>query len=307
MIKEKEVLVNVCELEKYYYNNGLIRNKQWILKQLSFCIYRGECLGIVGESSSGKSTISRILAGIEEPSLGRVYYKEFKSGKANKILYRGEIQMIFQDTVSSLNPRMKVKDLICEPLHILKKNKKEIKENLYKLIEIVKLDDELMERYPHELSGGQRQRVCIARAVSTSPQFLICDEAVSALDVSVQSKIIDLLLELKQKMRVTLLFVSHDLGVVQAISDRIMVLYEGRNVEIGNSDEIYKNPMHPYTKMLLNRNYMYKAEESISDFNQTNEGCPYYKYCEIKNNKCKTNFPKYKDLGNGHLVACNNL
>ena len=251
----------LVEIKKLFMNypvcSGFLNNsKEFIhaLDDINLDIYKGEILGLVGESGCGKSTLGKSVLRLIEPE-GEVIYEGKnilnmdRKGLKN---FRKKAQMIFQNPYSSLDPRMTVFDILREPLVVHGiREKKTIKERIFKILSLTGLDEEVLRRYPHEFSGGQRQRIAIARALVLEPEFLVADEPVSALDVSIQAQIIKLLLELKEKLNLTILFVSHDLGVVKYISDRIAVMYLGNVVELGEAEEIFKNPKHPYTEALI--------------------------------------------------------
>lgn len=241
---------------KQYYNAGT-RLEVKAVDNVSFDIYAGETFGLVGESGSGKSTIGRAIVNLYNPTDGDIIFngqswKERQSRK-DKLAFNKEVQMIFQDPYASLNPRMKVNDIIGEGLqvHGLVKNTKERNERVFELLDSVGLNKDHATRYPHEFSGGQRQRIGIARALAVEPKFIVCDEPISALDVSIQAQIINLLEKLQAERGLTYLFIAHDLSMVKYFSDRIGMMYQGKIVEIADSDELYNNPLHPYTKSLL--------------------------------------------------------
>ena len=259
MAEQHNKLVEVENLVTYFpIYSGLLQKKTGDVKavdDISFFVRRGETLGLVGESGCGKTTTGRSILKLVEPTSGNVIFEgknliEMKGEPLRKM--RAHMQPIFQDPFASLNPRMNVGNIIGEPLlvHNLAKGK-ELRERVEDLLNMVGLAPQMAERYPHEFSGGQRQRIGIARALSASPSFIVCDEAVSALDVSIQGQIIKLLIKLREKLGLTYLFISHDLSVVRHISDRVAVMYLGKIVEITTSDQLYKNPQHPYTISLL--------------------------------------------------------
>ena len=222
------------------------------LNNVSFDVYRGEILGIVGESGSGKSTLARIICGVEEPTSGKVEVLGQDISDFYPRSLRGRVQMVFQDPFSSLNPRMKVKEIIAEPMEILGKGKKEIEKKVVELLLLMGLSPDDMYKYPHEFSGGQRQRISIARALAAMPEILVLDEPTSSLDVFVQAQIVNLLLEIKEKYGLTYVFISHNIPLVVKIADRVVVMREGEVVEIGDALSVYYRPAHPYTKELIN-------------------------------------------------------
>lgn len=251
----KDVLVSVKNL-KQYFNVGK-RNEVRAIEDISFDIFKGETFGLVGESGCGKSTTGKALIKLNDATSGEVYYEgvniqDIKNRK-DMLKFNKKIQMIFQDPYASLNPRLKVMDIVAEgiDIHKLAKNTKDRKKRVYDLLETVGLNKEHANRYPHEFSGGQRQRIGIARALAVEPEFIIADEPISALDVSIQAQVVNLLLKLQREKGITFLFIAHDLSMVKYISDRIAVMHFGKIVEIGTSDEIYNHPLHPYTQSLL--------------------------------------------------------
>jgi oligopeptide transport system ATP-binding protein len=254
-MSEKEVLLDVNHL-KQYFNVGKL-NEVRAVDDISFQVYKGETLGLVGESGCGKSTTGRTLIRLYEATGGEVLYKgenvHAKKSKSELKALNRKMQMIFQDPYASLNPRMKVADIIAEgiDIHGLAKTKKQRQERVYELLETVGLNKEHANRYPHEFSGGQRQRIGIARALAVEPEFIIADEPISALDVSIQAQVVNLMKELQKEKGLTYLFIAHDLSMVKYISDRIGVMYFGKLVELAPAEELYNNPIHPYTQSLL--------------------------------------------------------
>ncbi|WP_114603733.1 ATP-binding cassette domain-containing protein [Staphylococcus sp. EZ-P03] len=251
----QDVLLEVKNL-KQYFNVGK-RNEVRAVEDISFKIFKGETFGLVGESGCGKSTTGKALIKLNDATAGEVYYEgvniqDIKKRK-DMLKFNKKIQMIFQDPYASLNPRLKVMDIIAEgiDIHKLAKNTRERKKRVYDLLETVGLNKEHANRYPHEFSGGQRQRIGIARALAVEPEFIIADEPISALDVSIQAQVVNLLLKLQREKGITFLFIAHDLSMVKYISDRIAVMHFGKIVELGTADEIYNHPLHPYTKSLL--------------------------------------------------------
>ncbi|MFP4937100.1 ABC transporter ATP-binding protein [Staphylococcus pseudintermedius] len=254
-MNEKEVLVEVKNL-KQYFNQGK-RNEVRAIEDISFKIFKGETFGLVGESGSGKSTTGKSIIKLNDVTDGQVLYEgvniqEIKKRK-DLLKFNKKIQMIFQDPYASLNPRLKVMDIVAEgiDIHGLAKDSKDRKKRVYDLLETVGLRKSHANRYPHEFSGGQRQRIGIARALAVEPEFIIADEPISALDVSIQAQVVNLMQKLQRERNITFLFIAHDLSMVKYISDRIAVMHLGRIVELGPADEIYHNPIHPYTKSLL--------------------------------------------------------
>ena len=291
------------------------------VENVSFQIYPGETYGLVGESGSGKSTIGRSIIRLYDPTAGEINFNGMdisgKINKANSQALRTQMQMIFQDPMASLNPRKKVRDIIGEGLdiHHMYKTRAGREEKVKNILAKVGLAPEHASRYPHQFSGGQRQRIGIARALSSNPDLIICDEPISALDVSIQAQIINLLEELQAKLGLTYLFIAHDLAVVKHISDRILVMYLGRIVEIAECEELYNNTLHPYTKVLLGAvpvadPKVEKTRERVEIRGEvpslTNRpaGCPFSDRCSYATERCKKEVPTLKDIGNGHEVAC---
>ncbi|MEE1292942.1 MAG: oligopeptide/dipeptide ABC transporter ATP-binding protein, partial [Acutalibacteraceae bacterium] len=284
---------------------------------VSFNIKPGETLGLVGESGCGKTTVGRTLLHLYEPTGGSFKFKGEEVTSKNIGPLRKEMQMVFQDPYSSLNPRMTVEDIIGEPLdvHHLYENKEDRHEQVLHLMELVGLNAEHATRYAHEFSGGQRQRIGIARALAVHPSFIVCDEPVSALDVSIQAQVINMFEELQEKLGVTYLFIAHDLLVVHHISDRIAVMYLGRIVEIADADELNANPIHPYTNSLLSAvcvpdpikakaNKRIILEGDVPSPLNMPSGCPFRTRCRFATDQCARKAPSLTDRGNGHMVAC---
>ena len=320
MEQNKEVLLQVTDLVKWFPVKKWFFEKPANVKAVdgvSFDVYKGETLGIAGESGCGKSTLLRTLLRLIQPTSGTLHYDgvditHMRKKDLRKI--RQHMQIVFQDPFSALDGRMKVGKIIEEPLIIngLFPNKKERMARVAQLMEQVGLDASYMDRYPHEFSGGQRQRIVIARALATNPQLLVCDEAVSALDVSVRAQVLNLLADLQEELKLTYLFISHDLSVIEHICDRVAIMYLGKIVEMGDKDDIFNNPQHPYTKALLS------AIPKVGEFDRTDRiiiegdipspvdppsGCRFHTRCPHATEACKTD-PPVTDLGNGHKVAC---
>ncbi|WDF82439.1 ATP-binding cassette domain-containing protein [Lacticaseibacillus pabuli] len=254
--EKKEVLVSVKHL-KQYFNPGK-KDEVRAIQDISFDIYKGETLGLVGESGSGKTTTGRAIIRLYKPTSGEIKFEgkdiaKLRNSSKQMAEFRRETQMIFQDPYASLNPRMKIKDIIAEgiDIHHLAKDSKDRDAQVANLLELVGLNPDHASRYPHEFSGGQRQRIGIARALAVQPQFIIADEPISALDVSIQAQVVNLLKEIQDQRNLTYLFIAHDLSMVKYISDRIAVMHNGRLVELSTSDEVYNHPLHPYTQSLL--------------------------------------------------------
>lgn len=317
----KEPIMSVINLNKQFkLRKSKFGEKQKILhavSDVSIDIYKGETLGIIGESGCGKSTLGRCLVRLHTATSGKILLNgtdiNEKKGEELKAL-RKDIQMIFQDPYSSLNPRKTAGQIIEEPMVVHKLlNKVQRRERVISLMKEVGLNEQHIHRFPHEFSGGQRQRINIARALSLNPDIIVCDEPVSALDVSVQAQVLNLLNDLQKQHNLTMVFISHDLSVIKHVSDRIVIMYLGRMVELCNAQEIYKNPKHPYTQALLS------AIPPESPFEETQriqlkgeipspigdqKGCPFASRCMHVMDKCQIETPKLKELENGHQVAC---
>jgi oligopeptide/dipeptide ABC transporter ATP-binding protein len=288
------------------------------VNNVSFTVNEGETLGIVGESGCGKSTLGRTLLRLLEPTGGEVFFEGRRiSGYTDNEMrsLRERMQYIFQDPYSSMNPKMTIRDIVSEPLENFRKDmsSEQREERVAELLELVGLSREAMTRYPHEFSGGQRQRIVIARGIALNPRLLICDESVSALDVSVQAQIINLLQELKQKLSLTYLFISHDLRVVKFISDRIMVLYLGEVMEIAPSSTLFAEPKHPYTRSLIgsiskgdprHRDERKILEGEIPNPMNAPKGCPFSSRCPVAIERCHTEKPTLRTVGKDHAAAC---
>ncbi len=318
----KTVLLETRDLTKEYpLNSNLgIKSRQVVhaVSGVSFEIYEGETLSLVGESGCGKSTLGRMLMRLIEPTEGQILFEGQDitgySERQMRQVYQ-KIQMIFQDPYASLDPRMKVGQLIGEPLvtHRVCKSREETCERIRELMHMVGIRPELIDRYPHQFSGGQRQRIGIARALALNPRLIVCDEPVSALDVSIQSQILNLLRDLQQEFKLTYLFISHDLGVVHYISDRICVMFLGKVCEIGDTQEIYRRPLHPYTKFLLQAvpsmdpNKRQKREQilagEIPSAVAPPSGCRFRTRCPYAKEVCGEREPEMKDVGE-RKVAC---
>ncbi|MGL5757195.1 MAG: ABC transporter ATP-binding protein [Paraclostridium sp.] len=315
-------LIEVKNLKKYFtQKNGLIKKNIKEVKavdDVTFYIKKGETLGLVGESGCGKSTLGRTLIRLYDVTDGQILFDgEDISTKSEKNLktFRKRTQTIFQDPYASLNPNMTVMEIICEPLDIhTNYSKTEKEEIIYDLLEKVGLSKSHASRYPHEFSGGQRQRIGIARALSVNPDFIFCDEPISALDVSVQAQVINLLEDLQVELGITYLFIAHDLSMVRHISDRVCVMYLGKIVEIGESDDIYNNPKHPYTKALLSSIPTIDKEVSEeilegdvpSPLNPPS-GCRFRTRCKYKSLICEEKEPPMLRIDKEHFTACHNL
>ena len=323
MSTEKDVLISVNHLKKYF-NVG----KKAVLKavdDVSFDIYKGETLGMVGESGCGKTTCGRTCIGLYSKTDGQVLYKgkdvHTLSGKERQN-FKKEVQMVFQDPYGSLDPRMTVSEIVGEgiDIHHLAKSKQERQDKIYHCLELVGLNREHANRFAHEFSGGQRQRIGIARALAVDPEFMVLDEPISALDVSIQAQVVNLLIDLQKKMGLTYLFVAHDLSMVKHISDRIAVLYLGTLVELATSDELFANPLHPYTQALLSaipvpdpqvekerEAKKIRLEGDVPSPINPAPGCRFKGRCRYCTDICQKELPPLKDVGDGHFVACHNI
>lgn len=313
-----EYLLEVEHLKKYFYQSKTEPLKA--VDDVSFCLKKGETFGLVGESGCGKTTCGKTCIGMLKASDGVVKYKGkdvHKMSRKEFFDFTGEVQMIFQDPYSSLDPQMKIYDIIAEGIriHKLAKNRKEEEELVYRLLKEVGLYPEYAGRYIHEFSGGQRQRIGIARALAVKPEVIFCDEPVSALDVSVQAQIINLLKDMQRKMGLTLLFVAHDLAVVHHISDRIGVMYLGAMIEMGTADQVVETPLHPYTKALLSAVPSADPDEEskrerillkgdVPSPSDRLEGCRFCGRCGEAMEICRKEQPGWHEVEEGHYVAC---
>ena len=322
-MSENKTLVEVRNLKEYFnISTGMFTSKPLkAVVDVSFSIRKGETLGLVGESGCGKTTVGRTLLHLYKPTAGEIIFDGKKIETRKDILeYRKKSAMVFQDPYSSLNPRMTVSDIIAEPLdvHKMYQNKKERQERILDLMAKVGLNSEHANRYAHEFSGGQRQRIGIARALSMNPEFLVCDEPVSALDVSIQAQVINMFDELQDQMGLTYLFIAHDLLVVRHISDRIAVMYLGKMVELADAKEIYDHPLHPYTKSLMSAVPLpdpKKARENqrivltgdIPSPLNAPSGCPFRTRCPHATAACAEAMPEFKEVSSGHYVACHHV
>ena len=319
--EEKIPLLRIENLKKYYpIKGGIITHTTGYVKAVdgvSFQICQGETLGLVGESGCGKSTIGRQLVGLEKPTDGTVYYKDHDLGRMNRKdvkPFRTKLQMVFQDPYSSLNPRKHIYEILAQPMlyHGIS-TKAGVEKDILNLLDMVGLPRSVLGRYPHEFSGGQRQRIGIAKALSLNPEFIVCDEPVSALDVSIQAQIINLLLDLKEHQNLTYMFITHDLSVVKYISDRVGVMYLGNMVELAEADEIFHHPIHPYTEALLNAipttdtvgaKELSILEGDIPSPVNPPKGCKFHTRCKYCTEICTQVVPAWEEVRPNHFVAC---
>jgi len=323
MTHNNEVLIKVENLVMHFpIYRGVIRRQVGVVHAVdgvSFDIKKGETLGLVGESGCGKSTTGRTILQLYKPTAGNVYYKDTNLVKLRSEpmrLMRRELQMIFQDPYASLNPRMTVRDIVGEPLMAFGEGTgKQIDERVASLLDLVKLNPDYSSRYPHEFSGGQRQRIGVARALALNPSFIVCDEPISALDVSIQAQVVNLLEELQERLNLTYLFIAHDLSMVRHISNRVAVMYLGIIVELADRNELYKNPLHPYTQALLSA-----IPVADPDFNEQRRriilegdvpspvnppsGCRFRTRCPIAKEICAQQVPEWREVQPGHFAAC---
>ncbi|QOK27234.1 dipeptide ABC transporter ATP-binding protein [Cytobacillus oceanisediminis] len=318
---EKNIILQVDRLKQYFpvKKDSIFKPKAYVkaVDDISFELFEGETLSIVGESGCGKSTTGRAILRLDEPTDGKVLYMGKNILTLNKMdmrKLRGDLQVIFQDPFASLNPRQMVKQILNEAMaiqNVVEKSRR--KERMLELLGYVGLPPEALDRYPHEFSGGQRQRIGIARALAVNPKLIICDEAVSALDVSIQAQILNLLKKLQKQFKLTFLFISHDLSVVRHISDRVMVMYLGKVVEIAEKKEMFDSPLHPYTKALLSsipvpdptlkRDRVILKGDVPSPIDPPG-GCRFHTRCPFAVEKCKQEEPPLRELVNNHFVSC---
>ncbi|HHU05685.1 MAG TPA: ABC transporter ATP-binding protein [Clostridiales bacterium] len=316
-------LVEVYNLKQYFpVSGGKLFQKKFVkaVDDVSFYINKGETLGLVGESGCGKTTTGRSILRLHEPTAGRIIYDGTDITRVNMLPYRRKMQIVFQDPYASLDPRMTVGDIVGEAIdiHKLAANKNERRERIIELLSLVGLNSEHANRYPHEFSGGQRQRVGIARALAVNPEFIVCDEPISALDVSIQAQVVNMFEELQEKMGLAYLFISHNLSVVKHISNRIGVMYLGKMVEMAESEELTFHSVHPYTRSLIsallvadpvvarNTNRIFLEGDVPSPLNPPS-GCRFRTRCPYATEVCAAEEPEFKEVSPGHFAACHHI
>ncbi len=317
-----EKLLEVQHLQQYFPVSGGIFKTNYVqaVDDVSFYINKGETLGLVGESGCGKTTTGRTILRLYEPTDGKIIYNGEDVTHVDFAPYRKKMQIVFQDPYASLDARMTVGDIVGEPIdiHNLASNRKERSDRILSLLERVGLNSEHANRYPHEFSGGQRQRIGIARALAVSPEFIVCDEPISALDVSIQAQVVNMFEDLQQELDLTYLFIAHDLAIVKHISNRIGVMYLGKLVELADSDSLYDHPIHPYTQSLLSAipipdPKMSRAKKRIvlegdvpSPLNPPS-GCRFRTRCPYATEQCAAEVPEFKEYETGHFAACHRI
>lgn len=317
-----EKLLEVQHLQQFFPVKGKLFQKQYVqaVDDVSFYINKGETFGLVGESGCGKTTTGRTVLRLYEPTGGKIIYDGQDVTNVDFKPYRKKMQIVFQDPYASLDPRMTVGDIVGEPIdiHHLAANAKERNDKILSLLERVGLNSEHANRYPHEFSGGQRQRIGIARALAVDPEFIVCDEPISALDVSIQAQVVNMFEDLQQQMGLTYLFIAHDLAIVKHISNRIGVMYLGKLVEMAPSDVLYTNPIHPYTQSLLSaipvpdpkqsrqRNRIVLEGDVPSPLNPPS-GCRFRTRCPYATERCAAEVPEFKEYETGHFAACHRI
>ena len=323
-MQKQEAMISVRNLKMYFPVGGSLFEKKKTLKavdDVSFDLYPGETFGLVGESGCGKTTVGRTIVRLYQPTAGQILLdgKDIAPLSEKEVLpYRSRMQMIFQDPYASLNPRMTVASIVGEPLRYQGMNAKDIDDRVRELVECVGLKEDHLNRYPHEFSGGQRQRIGIARALASKPDFIVCDEPISALDVSIQAQIINMLEELQARFGMTYLFVSHDLSMVRHISKRVAVMYLGHIMEMAPVNELYANMLHPYTKALMSavpiadpdaaeKSKRIVLQGDVPQPINPPSGCPFRTRCPYADKGCAEQIPELRDMGGGHMVACHKV
>ena len=323
-MQKQEAMISVRNLKMYFPVGGSLFEKKKTLKavdDVSFDLYPGETFGLVGESGCGKTTVGRTIVRLYQPTAGQILLNgtDIAPLTEKEVLpYRSRMQMIFQDPYASLNPRMTVASIVGEPLRYQSMSAKDIDDRVRELVECVGLKEDHLNRYPHEFSGGQRQRIGIARALASKPDFIVCDEPISALDVSIQAQIINMLEELQARFGMTYLFVSHDLSMVRHISKRVAVMYLGHIVEMAPVNELYANMLHPYTKALMSavpiadpdaaeKSKRIVLQGDVPQPINPPSGCPFRTRCPSSDKGCAEQITEFKDMGGGHMVACHKV
>lgn len=313
---ENEILLKALHIKKYFTAPGPFFKKLYMhaIEDVSIEIYKGKTLALIGESGCGKSTLGKTILGLIEPTSGEVYFEGELLTKETRDKYITDMQMIFQDPLSSLNPRMTVYDIIAEPLRVCTKmSEEEIDKRVKELMGIVGLHKRHTYRYPHEFSGGQCQRIGIARALALNPKLIVCDEPVSALDVSIKAQIINMFADIQKQTGVSLLFITHDLLTVKYVAHEIAVMYFGHIVEKASTEEIFNSPKHPYTQALLSaiaipdvdaQTEIIELEGEVPNPVEVPPGCPFASRCRFASEECLKKNPELVDIGNGHMVAC---
>lgn len=317
-----DTLLEVKHLKEYFdvSDNMFAKKLVKAVDDISFAIKKGETLGLVGESGCGKTTVGRTLLRLYEPTAGQIFYDGVDITHVNMLPYRQKMQIVFQDPYASLDPRMTVADIVGEPLdiHHTYKTKQERSDRIIEMLQKVGLNSEHANRYPHEFSGGQRQRIGIARALAVRPAFIVCDEPVSALDVSIQAQVVNMFEELQDEMGLTYLFIAHDLSIVKHISDRIGVMYLGKLVELGGSYDLTFRPLHPYTRSLISaipvpdprqnhKNKRIVLEGDVPSPLNPPSGCRFRTRCPYATEQCAAEEPAFTEVETGRFVACHNL
>ena len=323
-MQKQEAMISVRNLKMYFPVGGSLFEKKKTLKavdDVSFDLYPGETFGLVGESGCGKTTVGRTIVRLYQPTAGQILLDgtDIAPLSEKEVLpYRSRMQMIFQDPYASLNPRMTVASIVGEPLRYQGMSAKDIDDRVRELVECVGLKEDHLNRYPHEFSGGQRQRIGIARALASKPDFIVCDEPISALDVSIQAQIINMLEELQARFGMTYLFVSHDLSMVRHISKRVAVMYLGHIMEMAPVNELYANMLHPYTKALMSavpiadpdaaeKSKRIVLQGDVPQPINPPSGCPFRTRCPYADKGCAEQIPELRDMGGGHMVACHKV
>ena len=323
-MQKQQAMISVRNLKMYFPVGGSLFEKKKTLKavdDVSFDLYPGETFGLVGESGCGKTTVGRTIVRLYQPTAGQILLDGTDIAPLNEkevLPYRSRMQMIFQDPYASLNPRMTVASIVGEPLRYQGMSAKDIDDRVRELVECVGLKEDHLNRYPHEFSGGQRQRIGIARALASKPDFIVCDEPISALDVSIQAQIINMLEELQARFGMTYLFVSHDLSMVRHISKRVAVMYLGHIMEMAPVNELYANMLHPYTKALMSavpiadpdaaeKSKRIVLQGDVPQPINPPSGCPFRTRCPYADKGCAEQIPTLTDMGGGHMVACHKV